>query len=68
MKEISVIKYQCGFCEKIFDRQWECELHEKEEHLCPECKHSYYVYGCERNCTLENEGKKCKFEEEEKGD
>ena len=57
MKEIFIKNYECDFCKKIFDN------HEKTEHKCPNCEHSYYVYGCELNCDLENQNKKCKFEE-----
>lgn len=63
MKEIFIKNYECDFCKKIFDKKWLCEYHEKTEHKCPNCEHSYYVYGCELNCDLENQNKKCKFEE-----
>lgn len=39
---------------KAFDKR--CEL----------CKHFYYVYGCEPNCEMLNNGKKCQFKEEKK--
>ena len=68
MEEIKVTRYKCSYCSKVFESPYVCDWHEKETHLCPKCKHSYYVYGCERNCTLENKGKKCKFEESEKED
>ena len=63
MKEIQIPHWQCDYCGKIFARKWECELHEKEEHKCPNCKHGYYVYGCELNCSRINNHKKCKFED-----
>lgn len=65
MIEILVKQFKCEYCGKIFEKQWLCDYHEKTEHKCPNCKHSYYVYGCELNCTLENEHKKCKFEKSE---
>ena len=68
MKEIMVPRWECEYCGEMFDSPEMCNFHEKEEHLCPVCKHSYYVYGCERNCALENTGKKCKFEKEEAGE
>ena len=61
MKEIQIPHWQCDYCGKIFARKWECESHELEEHKCPQCEHSYYVYGCELNCELINNNKKCKF-------
>lgn len=64
MKRRRVLRFECEYCGELFDSINMCDLHEKEEHKCPQCKHSYYVYGCERNCTRENKGKKCKFEPE----
>lgn len=66
MKVILFEKYQCEFCNEIFDKKWQCELHEKENHMCPKCEHSYYVYGCELNCALRNDGKSCRFKEKKK--
>lgn len=63
MNYIFVKKYQCEFCDKIFDTKWECLLHEEETHKCPKCVHSYYVYGCELNCELRNNNKRCRFKE-----
>lgn len=63
MTEIQIPHWQCDYCGKIFSRKWECEIHELEEHKCPKCEHSYYVYGCELNCELTNAGKRCKFTE-----
>ena len=61
MKIILVKNYQCEFCGEIFSMKWLCSLHEKEKHKCPNCKHSYYVYGCELNCALEKNNKRCRF-------
>ena len=61
MKELEVIKYQCSYCGKTFDYRADCRHHEKDKHECPECKHSYYVYGCEFRCAQEEAGKKCRF-------
>ena len=66
MKIVLVESYQCEFCNKIFENKWECKLHEREKHLCPNCEHSYYVYGCELNCALKNDGKSCRFKEKKK--
>ena len=62
MKKIQVTLYRCEFCNKVFKKKSRCLFHEKENHKCPECKHVYYVYGCELNCIREDEGKRCKFE------
>ena len=66
MKTILVKKYQCEYCNEIFDKQWQCNYHEKTEHKCPECIYSYYVYGCELNCVRENENKNCRFSKRKK--
>lgn len=63
MKKITVTKYECDFCGKVFDKEWQCDLHEREEHMCPVCVHGYYVYGCELHCELTDVGKKCHFKE-----
>lgn len=63
MKKIKVVKYKCDFCGKIFDMIWECRYHEEEKHKCPNCVHSYYVYGCELNCVLKNKNKRCRFKQ-----
>ena len=63
MHTILIENYACDFCNKIFDKKWECENHEMSEHKCPNCEYSYYVYGCELNCSRINEHKKCKFKE-----
>lgn len=62
MKEVLITHYQCEFCYKIFELKWQCDLHEREKHKCPNCIHSYYVYGCELNCELENNKKRCKYQ------
>ena len=61
MREIRVTKYQCEYCGKIFDSEFLCECHEKDKHKCPNCEHGYYVYGCEFNCELKNENKRCSY-------
>lgn len=63
MKTILVKNYQCEYCNKIFDLKQECLDHEFMKHKCPNCIHSYYVYGCEFNCELENNNKRCRFKE-----
>ena len=49
---------ECGY-------QWEAlptsTLYSDYKHKCPNCEHSYYVYGCELNCSRINNNKKCKF-------
>lgn len=61
------IMYKCSFCHAEFSNSEECIKHElthmnnaeKIKHelkyaaksLCDYCDHSYYVYGCERDCT-----------------
>ena len=57
--------YVCDYCNKEFDSEYLCEIHEKDKHICPICEHSYYVYGCEFNCELQNEGKRCRFKKKE---
>lgn len=32
-------------------------MYSSETDICDYCKHAYYVYGCERDCTF----KDCKF-------
>lgn len=63
MTEIQVPHWKCDYCGEVFSRMWECSLHENEQHKCPNCKYSYYVYGCELNCSRINNHKKCKFTE-----
>lgn len=63
MREIQVTKYQCEYCGQIFGSEYLCKLHEKEKHKCANCEHSYYVYGCELNCELENDNKRCSYKE-----
>ena len=58
---IPTFKYMCDFCGEMFESKGKCEYHEYDKHKCPQCEHSYYVYGCEFNCALENKGKKCKY-------
>lgn len=62
MKVINIPNFQCEYCEKIFKDAFMCELHEREQHLCPNCKSSYYSYGCELNCVRKNKNKPCFFE------
>ena len=57
--------YICDYCNKEFYSEYLCEIHEKDKHICPICEHSYYVYGCEFNCELKNEGKRCRFKKKE---
>ena len=66
MKIVLVENYQCDFCNQVFNMKWQCQLHEKEKHKCPNCEHSYYVYGIELNCELENNRKPCRFKEKKK--
>lgn len=66
MKVIWVPRYQCSYCGKIYDSKGECRYHEKEKHKCPSCVHSYYVYGCERRCVIEEAGKNCRYKEKDK--
>lgn len=54
MKEITVVKYQCDFCKKKFNTKSDCKFHERSIHKCPNCKHVYYVYGCEQECELKS--------------
>jgi hypothetical protein len=61
MKKISIVAFKCDFCDETFSNKLKCRLHEELEHKCPNCIHSYYVYGCELNCHLENNNKKCNF-------
>lgn len=59
--------YKCDTCGREFKDSDECEIHEashgtliegikqaiisKGEDICDYCEHSYYVYGCERDCA-----------------
>ena len=63
MKEIMVTKlvYVCEYCGKKFESAHSCKEHEKYDHKCRTCDHSYYAYGCEFNCERENKGKRCSF-------
>lgn len=61
MKVIQVPRYQCSYCEKVYESRSECAFHEKDEHKCPSCEHSYYAYGCEQSCEREDAGKPCRF-------
>lgn len=61
------VVYKCDTCGRVFKDPNECEIHEtshgtlvenirqtiisKGQELCDYCEHSYYVYGCERDCT-----------------
>jgi hypothetical protein len=65
MKEIKL--YICDKCGEEFRSKRFCETHEKEckAQNCNLCEHAYWVYGCEFNCELINNGKKCKFKAKE---
>ena len=59
--------YKCDYCKKEYDNFNDCvacemthmteleklktQIHLNEEFLCDYCDHSYYVYGCELNCS-----------------
>ena len=61
MKRITIIKYKCEYCDRVFDNEYLCQLHEKDEHKCPNCKHYHHLTTCvngETNCGL----KVCHFE------
>lgn len=61
MKEIPIVVFKCDFCDETFSDKFKCYSHERLEHKCPNCVHSYYVYGCELNCNLENNNTTCNF-------
>lgn len=61
MTEEKITQYKCDHCGQIFKKKQDCKEHEKYDHKCRTCDHSYYVYGCELNCERENEGKRCSF-------
>ena len=61
MHEIPIKHYVCDFCGKIYLYKSKCREHERYDHKCKMCEHSYYVYGCEENCERENQGKPCRF-------
>lgn len=58
--------YKCDFCEKLFDTLNICISHEYLDHKCPNCINSYYVYGCELQCSRDDEHKNCKYQKIEK--
>ena len=62
MKEIKL--YLCDKCGAEFRKKRHCEQHEKECNIknCYNCKHWRWVYGCELNCDLQNNGKECQYE------
>ena len=60
-KQITMKMYKCEYCGKMFDRLNKCASHELFEHKCPTCVHSYYVYGCELQCSR----KSCKYQNKE---
>jgi hypothetical protein len=61
MHEKTYVKWVCDYCGKEFDVKFHCRMHEREEHKCEICEHSYLVYGCELECERQNKGKKCSF-------
>lgn len=63
---IILTQYTCDYCKKKFNTKRACDDHEKFEHKCLQCEHNYIVYGCESNCELLNENKRCKFKAKEK--
>lgn len=65
MTPVYIKHYKCDFCKEVFSMEWKCEYHEKTRHKCPNCVHSYYVYGCELTCALENHGKPYRFKKKE---
>lgn len=62
--------YRCDYCKKDFRGLKECRLHEASHmnsadrtkylimlecmDVCDFCEHSYYVYGCERDCEYKD--------------
>ena len=60
------VVYRCSFCGKEYYNKQKCSNHElshfanmskiikdvlgKGKEVCDYCDHSYYVYGCERDC------------------
>ena len=65
MKEITL--YVCEGCGAEFRKKSHCKEHIIVCQRCPECVHAYYVYGCELNCELKNNGKRCNFKKKEQG-
>ena len=63
MKKITI--YVCEGCGSEYRNKRHCEQHEKFCIQCPKCEHAYWVYGCELNCVLENNGKRCNFKKKE---
>lgn len=61
MKKITVEMYECEWCGERFFSEKECTAHEKDAHKCPNCIHSFWLYGCERTCELESASKRCSF-------
>lgn len=64
------IFYECEYCNKTYSDYYECltcemshmsydeqiktKLHGAGATVCDFCDHSYYVYGCERDCEYKN--------------
>ena len=63
MKAITI--YVCEGCGSEFRSKSQCNEHIRECSRCQECVHAYYVYGCELNCALRNQGKTCRFKQKE---
>lgn len=61
MREIPIKYYVCDYCGKIFRIKKSCREHERYDHKCKECSHSYYVYGVQLECEREKDGKRCSF-------
>ncbi len=61
MKKVLVEKYQCDWCGQQFDTEEEANAHEKNMHKCPNCKHVWFLYGTDQECSLHE----CNFEQKE---
>ena len=58
MKKVLIEKYKCDYCDMLFDDEEKASKHEKKAHMCPNCIHSWLLYGSEISCDLN----KCNFE------
>ena len=62
LKRIASPIYRCSECGELFKTEKAWEEHYRPSHQCPICKHSYLVYGCELECSRQNNEKRCRFE------
>lgn len=62
MHEKTYVKWVCDYCGKEFDVKFFCRQHEKEQHKCETCEHSYYVYCTELNCARKDKGQECSYQ------